>query len=149
MTTKRCTKCGQIKSLAEFNFRNKQKGVRNTRCNVCTRLVTQAAYYKNRDYYLQRVAERNKVVKQTKQHFLYDYLCQHSCIDCGIQDPIVLQFDHVQGRKSFAISNMLHNRFSLIAIKREMEKCVVRCANCHARKTALERGYYAYLNSLD
>jgi 5-methylcytosine-specific restriction endonuclease McrA len=33
--TKICSKCGNEKPLTEFNFRNKQKGVRHSRCKAC------------------------------------------------------------------------------------------------------------------
>jgi len=28
------------------------------------------------------------------------------------------------------------------SVLKEIDKCVVRCANCHAKKTAREREYY-------
>lgn len=149
MLEKRCTKCGQTKPLSDFNFRSKPKGLHNTRCKICTRVVTRSAYYKNRHYYLGRVAERNKTAKKRTQQFLFNFLCQKTCIDCGATDPVILQFDHVRGEKRFSIATMINQRQSLKAVVAEMAKCVVRCANCHARKTARERGYYAYLTSLD
>ncbi len=43
------------------------------------------------------------------------------------------------------IATMISSTFKLQTILDEINKCEVRCANCHARKTALERGYYACL----
>jgi len=55
------------------------------------------------------------------------------CMDCGEMDPIVLTFDHVQGKKIFDLSNSLS--VSAIRYKQELDKCDVVCANCHMRRT--------------
>ncbi len=39
---------------------------------------------------------------------------------------------------------MYKDNHSLDAIKEEVKKCVVRCANCHRRKTAKEIGYWKF-----
>jgi hypothetical protein len=68
----------------------------------------------------------------------------HPCIDCGESDPIVLEFDHREGEKKLAAVSTLMTQMkaSLKTIKAEIVKCDVRCANCHRRKTAKERGWY-------
>jgi hypothetical protein len=149
MKRKYCTNCGEYKLVTDFNFRNRSRGMRSSRCKVCTRAGTKAAYYANRSYYLKRIAERNRVLIPVKQRYLYEYLEHHPCLDCGEQDPTVLQFDHVRGKKQWAIAEMVHRRMSLKATINEISKCDIRCANCHARRTAAERGYYTYLNELD
>jgi hypothetical protein len=57
----------------------------------------------------------------------------------------VLQFDHVRGTKVDTISGLIADRASLKRIESEIAKCEIRCANCHSRKTARERGWYAIL----
>jgi len=37
---------------------------------------------------------------------------------------------------------MIHAGFSWKGIETEIDKCEIRCANCHARKTAREIGNY-------
>jgi len=34
--------------------------------------------------------------------------------------------------------------YSLNAINAEIDKCVIRCANCHRIKTAREKGFYRH-----
>ena len=53
------------------------------------------------------------------------------CIDCGESNPLVLDFDHVKGDKILAISDMSNKAYCIDKISEEMEKCEVRCANCH------------------
>ena len=146
---KRCTKCRKIWPVVDFNFRDKGEGIRKGICKICTRKTTRTAYYKKRIYYLKRVAERNSSSTKKLRLFLYQYLCSHSCVDCGIQDPVVLQFDHVRGKKRDSVANMASRRFSPNTVKAEIKKCEIRCANCHTKKTARERGYYKYLSRLD
>ena len=64
------------------------------------------------------------------------YLRDHPCIDCGQSDPSVLDFDHVRGIKSAAISSMVRDVRSMDVIWSEVAKCEIRCANCHRRRTA-------------
>jgi hypothetical protein len=74
--------------------------------------------------------------------YVLSYLKAHGCVDCPEKDPIVLDFDHVSGTKIESISRMTYQGTSLDTIKLEMEKCEVRCANCHRRKTAIQLGRY-------
>lgn len=56
------------------------------------------------------------------------------CVDCGVNNHIVLDFDHLHDKK-YNISRMIHDGFSWKAIKKEIEKCEVVCANCHRIRT--------------
>ena len=82
---------------------------------------------------------------QNARRFIVGYLQEHPCVDCGEADPVVLQFDHVRGEKTTEVSRLLGPGFSVAGILREIEKCDVRCANCHARRTAIQRDYYRYM----
>jgi hypothetical protein len=56
------------------------------------------------------------------------------CVDCGESNHIVLDFDHIKNKK-YNISRMIHDGFSWAAIKKEIAKCEVVCANCHRIRT--------------
>ena len=56
------------------------------------------------------------------------------CMDCGETNPIVLDFDHLHNKK-YNVSRMIHDGFSWAAIKKEIAKCEVVCANCHRIRT--------------
>jgi hypothetical protein len=61
------------------------------------------------------------------------------CVDCGYnENPSALQFDHVRGVKLFDVSQGRVKGEKLLLD--EIDKCEVRCANCHAIVTA-ERRY--------
>ena len=84
----------------------------------------------------------NRVSKMRRRHFVWEYLKGKACVDCGEADPIVLQFDHVSGIKILAIAEMVNRGWSIKRIAAELKKCVVRCANCHTRRTAIQRGWF-------
>jgi transcription elongation factor Elf1 len=74
---------------------------------------------KQKQQYKKKLAE----IKQTS-----------GCVDCGESNHIVLDFDHLSNKK-YNVSRMIHDGFSWAAIKKEIAKCEVVCANCHRIRT--------------
>ena len=69
---------------------------------------------------------------------ILDYLEDHPCIVCGETDPVVLDFDHRDmDTKCHTVANMIKS-YGWTKIKEEIDKCDVRCANCHRRRTAVQ-----------
>lgn len=107
----------------------------------------QTKYYKvwyeeNKESHKSAVQERKKMVIRENRYNILEYLKVHHCVDCGESDPVVLQFDHVRGEKAREVSTMVSTAFSWERISQEIEKCDVRCANCHIRKTAKDFNHY-------
>lgn len=75
-----------------------------------------------------RKEERKKI-----SDYLWSYKQEHSCIDCHTANPIVLEFDHVRGIKKFHMAKAYQYAFKTVLA--EIEKCVLRCANCHRIRT--------------
>jgi hypothetical protein len=72
-----------------------------------------------------------------------EYLRSHPCVDCGETDPVVLDFDHVDRfTKRWDIAGRIGYGLAWRTIQAEIAKCVVRCANCHRRRTARQFGWY-------
>ncbi|WP_413319571.1 hypothetical protein AA0Z99_03710 [Agrococcus sp. 1P02AA] len=73
------------------------------------------------------------------------------CVDCGRSDIRVLEFDHVRGVKVASVGSMVRRGRALVVIRAEIEKCEVRCRNCHGIATMTRRGgswHDDYLESL-
>jgi hypothetical protein len=64
-----------------------------------------------------------------------------ACVDCGIANPLLLDFDHLRDKVA-EISQLVNRGMPWAVIQAEIDKCEVRCANCHTRKTAREIGSY-------
>jgi len=81
-----------------------------------------------------RFRAKNPDYEKTRYRRVVDFCARWKlaagCIDCGFAaHPSALDFDHVIGEKRFQISGSQGR--SLKSIIKEIEKCVVRCANCH------------------
>jgi len=94
-----------------------------------------AYYQRNKEKLVKRSRARKKLVLAEIREFIVQYLLNNPCVDCGERDIIVLDFDHVRGKKSGNISRLMHTG-TLSTIQDEIRKCDIRCANCHRRKTA-------------
>lgn len=72
---------------------------------------------------------------------LFDLLSKKSCVDCGESDPVVLDFDHKNPKEKLRpVSKLLSGHWSWKSVESEIEKCEIRCANCHRRKTYVQQG---------
>ena len=137
---KTCVGCKLTKPLGEFYKRSDQVGKYFSRCKSCFSEYTKDHYKRNKDVYIRRVRTRDVVLKATLRATILSHLQSHACIDCGKTDIVVLQFDHVRGKKAFNIAESFRKRVTRARLLAEIEKCEVRCANCHVRRTAQENG---------
>ena len=116
-------------------------GQRSSLCRPCKQKYDRV-YHSNRSLLVkERKVELQKIRRIENRQFMYDYLKDHPCVECGESDPVVLEFDHVdQSTKTKAVSVMVE--YSLDKIKEEISKCRILCANCHKRHTALQLNWY-------
>jgi hypothetical protein len=143
----RCARCGLTKPAADFNWRRRAIGQRDTYCRPCRADYKHEHYAKNRQRYIDNAAARRYRVVHERMVFLVDYFAAHPCVDCGESDPRVLEFDH-QRDKTFNIGSGMRDR-PWQDVLDEIAKCEVRCANCHRRRTAVRFGFLRGLLAAD
>ena len=80
-------------------------------------------------------------MREEAREFAWDYLSRNPCVDCGESDPRVLEFDHVKGKNADG-SRLIADGVPLDRLRREIGLTDMRCANCHRKKTASERGWF-------
>lgn len=131
---RRCTRCREEKSIEAFNFKYKEKGIRQSHCRQCASLLIRKHYLAHKEYYLKKARSRNNRMRTEVRNYVWGFLKSHPCVDCGETDPIVLEFDHIVEKKD-NIGTMIKYS-SVKGIKEEINNCEVRCANCHRRITA-------------
>ena len=135
---KHCKKCNRTLDETEFcKSKDKKDGLR-TSCKSCTRSNSKNHYGRCKEKYKERIyGKRNQ-----SKDYIRSIMMGNRCMDCGMEDPVVLEFDHLTDKK-FNISEMATRGIDLERIKLEIEKCQIRCSNCHRRKTSIEQGWYS------
>jgi len=138
----RCRKCKEQKPLIEFPWKNKAEGKKHTICKECKRKYQHERYKRDPERFSAVIKKNTARYKERARELVYTHLKSHPCVDCGEADPMVLEFDHIKGDERIDISVMIGSSYSVNRIKEEIAKCEIRCANCHRRKHAKERGYW-------
>jgi len=86
--------------------------------------------------YRARLKDQGRLRSIKLKKFLNAYKLEKGCADCGYKkSPYGLHFDHVRGEKKINICFAK----SISGAKKEIKKCEVRCANCHAERHAAAR----------
>ena len=138
---KRCCRCGEIKDLSAFTFKDAARRVLHSYCRTCHAKWNRGHYERNKATYIANAHRNNAAYWAENVRRVVEYLRDHPCVDCGETDLVVLEFDHRDGsNKRLPVSSMLGN-YSWAQVEAEIAKCDVRCANDHRRKTARERNY--------
>jgi hypothetical protein len=140
-----CTKCkfDYPAPLEEyFSKKSCTKDGFQYQCKKCWTDAHKEHYKENKTYYKKKARKHNAEYRLRNLQYMVDYLKEHSCVDCGENNPILLDFDHVRGTKITNVSRMVSLNPNLEVIKAEIEKCEVRCVKCHRLKTAIQLGWY-------
>jgi len=82
----------------------------------------------------------HKARERLKQRIL-NYKLIHPCVDCGEQNPTVLEFDHVRGIKRYKLNYMRKAGHSWKRVLEEIAKCEVRCKKCHNLRHYPQQSY--------
>jgi hypothetical protein len=141
MTVLTCYMCGQSKPEADFAFADLKTGRRQSHCRACQAAYRHAHYLANRDAYIQMEVARMSGYRDANRPLLLAYLLDHPCVDCGQRDPVLLDFDHRDRSSKRSEVARLASTKPWQQVIAEIEKCDVRCANCHRRRTARQFGW--------
>lgn len=107
------------------------------RCKECVIAYNKVYYASKREACIETSTRVQKRTREANHKLKREYLESHPCVDCGNADIRVLDFDHLRDKK-MKVSNML-GRNTWENVMKEIEKCEVRCANCHRIKHYMEK----------
>jgi hypothetical protein len=137
----RCITCKVDKLDIDFAFQSLATGRRQTRCRACHAIARRAHYERTRPTYIANERNRVRGHRERNRLLLFAYLLEHPCVDCGENDPVVLDFDHRDPANKRLEVSKLAGRNPWPTVLEEIAKCDVRCASCHRRRTAKQFGW--------
>lgn len=130
MEIKICRTCKFEKPLEEFLWRNKTKNQKHSECKECYKITRKKSYNNNKKYYY----EKNKRIRKQNILWYKELKSNLKCVLCSETEPCTLDFHHKEGEKKEQVVSLLaRSTCSINTIKKEMEKCVVVCSNCHRK----------------
>lgn len=101
--------------------------------NVDARRAYAREYYKRNP---QRWIEKNKKRKKEIYKFISEYKRKNGCKLCDENEPVALDFHHINKNKEINLAHAQTRMWGKTRILKEINKCVVLCANCHRKVEA-------------
>jgi len=127
---KKCSECKKIKSLAEFNLKNRLKNKYQSLCKDCNKERSKRYYRENKEHHLSVIYKNRRKYRKEKKEFLQEVKKINGCALCDEKEACCMDFHHLHNKK-FVISGTLVD--SVRKIKEELKKCVCLCSNCHRK----------------
>lgn len=141
---KLCSKCNTFKNINCFAWRNKIKNILQVYCKKCRQEIDKKV--RNKSGFKERKNFNKSKISKRNSLYVINILIKSKCIDCGESDPIILEFDHIKDKK-YNISDLVYSG-SIKKLQTEIDKCEIRCCNCHRRKSAKQFGWINKFNLL-
>ena len=147
MDLKYCYVCNNHFPQSKFYHNRSKKDGFSDACKKCTNRYKNRYKKKRKKIPSVKTAEQeyNRTYEKkvrSKKIAINNYIVLErllmGCVDCEEKNILVLEFDHLRDKHG-NIGN-LRIRANPEVLIQELDKCVVRCANCHHIKTAKERG---------
>lgn len=106
-----CTRCGR--SLPGEAFPRKAKGslFLQSWCRECFSAFNTANYAANRPREIARIRANELRNREQNRLRVREYFAGNHCVDCGEDDPDVLEFDHLRDKR-YDVSNMVQKGMS-------------------------------------
>ena len=127
---KTCGICKEEKDISAFSKANNKKCGYQSKCKECQKEYHKGHYLRNKDKYI----EKAKVRRLELSEWWRSYKSTLTCNRCPESHVACLHFHHTDpSEKEGNISSKL-NHWSKERIMKEVAKCEVLCANCHAKE---------------
>jgi len=139
---KKCYKCKKIFQLTCFNKNKARKDNLQTSCIVCQRQASKKYYNRNKKRCINVIGlNKRRRALENYIEIITKYL-NMPCTDCKkVYHPASMVFDHKVGSekniyRNQGVNYLVRDGYSKKSIIEEIDKCDVRCQNCHFLKTS-------------
>jgi len=123
-----CSTCGSEKEFTEFYRRANAKDGYQSSCKSCMGSTYQKCRSAKVDHYKATQQSRYDHIRNQFR----EWKRSKGCLCCSETEPVCLALHHLDAsKKEYAPSDLL--TYSWNKLMEEASKCVVVCANCHAK----------------
>jgi hypothetical protein len=130
-----CGRCRRLLPLSAFHQRSDRPGKPQSYCKPCRSAYHREWYARSYARHRANVAELKRRYRQENKQLLAAAKAV-PCADCGGRFPTrAMDFDHVRGVKRGNVAQMVKDAASPVAVRAEIAKCDVVCANCDRIRT--------------
>ena len=119
--------CNIEKVIEEFPLRNQFTQPRQSYCKDCKSKMHSNWYQESKETQKENASRHGIEYRQALREYASEYLSTHPCVDCGERDTVVLEFDHVFGKKNYVLQSSLGVDHLLRNLKRRSP-----CVRCDA-----------------
>lgn len=120
--------CKKDLPLSNFKSHHKTRDGLQYQCINCQKEYRKKHYEENKEKYIKKASKWNKDFRDWYLDFKSNLFCNR----CGENHPACLQFHHLKDKDEL-ISKIAQEKNKERLLK-EVEKCEVLCANCHAKE---------------
>jgi len=126
-----CIICKEDKALDEFSWKNKNKEIKSRECKECHKKIRNIYYQNNKE----KEKQRTSIVKKKYRQWFKDLKMTFKCSKCSEDHISCLDFHHIDPKeKEFNLSQALNRGIGKEKLLKEIEKCIILCANCHRKE---------------
>ena len=117
-------------------------------CPICMLELEDDSFYKRKrkngkidlqSYCKKCRLKRVGILQRNTRDLISKYKADRGCSVCGERRPYILDFHHVSGDKEYTISLLSSSHANWEKIQKEIDKCVILCANCHREEHHQEK----------
>lgn len=136
---KLCPRCTIEKPVEYFSRNKRKKDGLQTYCKECYSAIN-ADTYKRLPKRRSKILQSNKDTIARNRKFLGRLRRMFGCRFCGENEPVALDFHHIdQTQKDTEVVKLVS--YSRLRLKEEIRKCAILCSNCHRKLHAGIEGY--------
>lgn len=131
-TMKKCAICKEDKDPSEFNKHKHRADGLQTVCRPCNRARSRKYYNENKEYHKKVIVVRNISARQKARDYIASI--KTKCSICDEVEKCCLEFHHIDpSKKEHTVSRLLASNPTISTIQKEVDKCIILCANCHRK----------------
>jgi len=151
---KKCYRCKKNITITGFNKNKAKKDNLQTSCKNCQRKLSRNYYELNKKRCIEVISiNKRRRALENYIEIITKYL-NVPCTDCKkIYHPASMVFDHKVGSvkniyKNQGVNYLVRDGYSKKSIIEEIDKCDVRCQNCHFLKTSKDFKHWKEISFL-